>query len=127
MATGNFPVPPTYAPPFIQDPATQGYVVNPLWLSWFLQAAQFFSDAGGSGGTIAHNNLAGLQGGAANQFFHLTASDFNNLTGGNPSFAGTVSAANAKFGTFTSLGGIVQTGFITITDAGGTPRRLLVG
>lgn len=32
-----------------------------------------------------------------------------------------------KFGTFTSTGGIAQTGYITIKDGGGTVRRLLVG
>lgn len=127
MATGNFPVPPTFAPPFIQDPRTQAYTVNPLWLSWFIEAAAFFSATGGSSGTIQHDNLAGLQGGAANEFFHLTLNEFNNLTGGSPSFTGLISAANAKFGTFSGTSGLTQTGFITITDAGGTARRLLVG
>ena len=120
MATGNFPVPPTFAPPFTEDPVTKQQSINPLWLSWFIECAAFFSAAGGSGGAIAHNNTAGLQGGSANQYYHLTASQQANLTAAQPVFT------NIAFGTFT-LGALAQTGSILIKDAGGTNRRLLVG
>lgn len=36
----NFPIPPTYANPMVEDPVTHQYSFSPLWLNWFLQVAQ---------------------------------------------------------------------------------------
>lgn len=118
---GVFPVPPTYAEPFTENPVTKVSSVNPLWLSWFLEAAAFFSAAGGSSGTIQHDLLGGLQGGAANEMFHLTNSEHANLTGGEPNFP------NIDFGTYTVDGTLTVTGYITIKDHLGNSRRLMVG
>lgn len=71
MAT-NFPVPPTYADPITQDATSGKAVFNPIWLQWFLDVAQIFSNLSvGSGGTVVHNSLGGLQGGAAGEYYHL--------------------------------------------------------
>lgn len=118
---GVFPVPPTYAPPFIKNKQTDEESINPLWLSWFLEAAAFFSAAGGSSGTIQHDLLGGLQGGGVNEFFHLTNSEHANLTGGEPNFP------LIDFGTYTADGTLVVTGYITIKDHLGNSRRLMVG
>lgn len=35
---------------------------------------------GGGGGTSIHNSLTGIQGGAANEYYHLTLAEFNKIT-----------------------------------------------
>lgn len=69
---------PTYADPVIVNeklkPGQPGYSrFNPIWLKWFLDIVAIINASGGGGGTIQHNMLAGLQGGGANEFYHLTA------------------------------------------------------
>lgn len=70
MAT-IFPIPPTYAPPFIRRPNTTSdtdVVINPIWLDWFLSVSQTIAPQ-----SFDHQNLTGLQGGAAGEYYHLTA------------------------------------------------------
>ena len=71
MAT-SFPDPPTYADPITKDETTGKEVFNPIWIQWFLDMAKVFSVLGvGSGSTVSHNNLSGLQGGTTGEYFHL--------------------------------------------------------
>lgn len=65
---------PTYADPAEVNPRTGKYQFSPVWLSWFLSLTN-----GGISGTISHNLLSGLQGGASNQYYHLTQSQYTNL------------------------------------------------
>lgn len=70
MAT-IFPIPPTYAPPFIRRPnatSDTDVVINPIWLDWFLSVSQTIAPQ-----SFDHENLTGLQGGAAGEYYHLTA------------------------------------------------------
>lgn len=69
----DFQPPPTFADPVIVDEQTKRGKFNPIWLKWFLDLTQVISASGGSGGAIAHNATSGLQGGTANQYFHLTS------------------------------------------------------
>jgi hypothetical protein len=81
----NFPPPPTYADPIIVDEITRRSQFNPLWFKWFLDLGDFVTKNGG-GGLIQHNNLGALQGGSANEYYHLTTSQHGALTAG---FTGT--------------------------------------
>lgn len=76
MAT-NFPPPPTYASPIIEDARTKKPIFNPVWLNWFLQLATLLSNAGGGAGFFSHNDLTDLQGGTLNEFFHLSEADYD--------------------------------------------------
>jgi hypothetical protein len=75
----SFQPPPTYAEVVIlgkgntEEERIKNTKFNPIWLKWFLDVAQVLGGAGGGGGTLVHNDLSGLQGGTANQFFHLTS------------------------------------------------------
>ena len=121
-----FPPPPTYALPVLVSPDGSS-VFNPIWLNWFLDVAAFISaSGGGGGGGGAHNSLGGLQGGAANEYYHLSQANYTNLTGGTTNFTNLVLGGTLKFGTYTAAA-IAQTGSVSITDSGGTVRRLLVG
>jgi hypothetical protein len=81
----NFPPPPTYADPIIVDEITRRSQFNPLWFKWFLDLGTFVTTNGG-GGLIRHNTLGALQGGSANEYYHLTTSQHGALTAG---FTGT--------------------------------------
>lgn len=85
MSTLWFQPPPTYADPVLVDEKSGKAGFNPLWLSWFIELAQVLSTAGGGGGAVDHNLLVGLQGGAANQYYHLTAGEETDLTDGGDS------------------------------------------
>lgn len=65
--------PPTYAELAIIDERTQRASFNPIWLKWFLDLVQVLNESGAGGGSVNHNSTSGLQGGTANQFYHLTA------------------------------------------------------
>jgi len=79
--------PPTYAEPVIADEKTGKSTFNPIWLKWFLDITAFVSANGGStGGTVNHESLSGLQGGAAGEHQHFTATEHTALTAG---FSGT--------------------------------------
>lgn len=76
----NFPPPPTYALPVIEDPITKASTFNPIWLNWFLQITQILEEntntiaAGGN-----HEELGGLLGGAPNDHVHLTQVEYDAL------------------------------------------------
>lgn len=59
---------PTYADPVEVNPKTGKHAFNPTWLSWFLAISN-----GSLAKALAHNSLTGLQGGQANQYYHMTA------------------------------------------------------
>jgi hypothetical protein len=73
MASGAFEPPPTYAEVVLVDEVSKKSVFNPIWLKWFIDLAGILSASGGGGGTLLHNNLGSLQGGAANEYYHLTS------------------------------------------------------
>lgn len=81
MASGAFEPPPTYAEVILIDEVSRKPVFNPIWLKWFIDLAGILSISGGGGGTIQHNSLGGLQGGTANEYYHLTSSQQSGLTG----------------------------------------------
>src|SRR6185369_13278755 len=93
--TVQFPVPPTYASPVLQNQYGKTEF-NPIWLKWFVDVAQFISSSGGGSGTLTHNNMGGLQGGSANQYYHFTSSEHSVLAA-----LGAVSPANNKIPRFT--------------------------
>lgn len=68
----DFQPPPTYAEPVLVDEVTKKGRFNPIWLKWFLDLVEIINNSGGGGGTIAHNSTSGLQGGTANEYFHLS-------------------------------------------------------
>lgn len=76
-----FPPAPTYAMPMETDPVTGKPTFSPLWVQWFLQVAAYFSAIGAGGSGISHNNLAGLQGGTASEYYHLTSANNTALAG----------------------------------------------
>lgn len=75
----NFTPPPTYADPVLKDENTGKFIFNPIWLKWFIDQAAFISSNGGTTGTISHESLSGLQGGAANDHNHLTSTQLADL------------------------------------------------
>lgn len=75
MTQSNYLQPPTFASPVIVNSTTGQTQFSPIWLSWFVQLAQLLSTISAGGGSIAHNTLAGLQGGSSGgggQYYHLT-------------------------------------------------------
>lgn len=69
----DFQPAPTHADVILVDEKTQKATFNPLWLNWFLMLTQTLNAAGGT--VVDHNSLSGLQGGTANQYYHLTAAE----------------------------------------------------
>jgi hypothetical protein len=59
----TFQPPPTWADPVLVNPVSGKSVFNPVWLQWFVD----FTARGGN-----HNTLQGLQGGQADEYYHLT-------------------------------------------------------
>lgn len=78
----QFTPPPTYADPVIKDDKTGKFVFNPIWLKWFVDQAAFISSNGGTTGTISHESLADLEGGALNDHQHLKTSELDDLHAG---------------------------------------------
>lgn len=68
-----FQPPPTWASPILFDEATKQAIFNPVWLKWFVDLVGVINASGGGGGVVAHNSTSGLQGGTANQYYHLSA------------------------------------------------------
>ena len=93
----QFQPPPTYADPVVVDEATRKGQFNPIWLKWFLDLSQFINNNGG-GNTIQHNSLSGLQGGTANQYYHLTLASYTILNN-----VGTPTAGSVAYGTGSSI------------------------
>lgn len=80
MAVSTIQPVPSYALPFVGNDAELarlGLKFNPLWLKWFLDMIRQLQTGGG----VLHNNLAGLQGGTAAQFYHLTLAQSQIITG----------------------------------------------
>lgn len=128
---------PTYESPADVDPKTGKFQFSPTWLSWFLSLTN-----GGLSNTIKHNALQGLQGGALNQFYHLTFAQYNSIPYRNTSATSTISPSGSPF-TYTNADAfdedvVVQGGTVTkiefirssvATDIGLTqgPLRLSIG
>lgn len=72
--TGVFQPPPTWAEVILVDERSGKGRFNPVWLKWFVDLTQVLNAAGG--GTLTHNELAGLQGGSSNQMYHQTSSEY---------------------------------------------------
>lgn len=68
-----FQPPPTWASPILIDERTKQSQFNPVWLKWFLDLVGVINESGGGSGAIQHNDTASLQGGTANQYYHLTS------------------------------------------------------
>lgn len=108
MAT-DFEPPPTYADVVLYDKDGTRPRFNPIWLKWFVDLAAFISASGGGGGGVDHNLTTNLQGGTANQYYHLTSAQQSALTAG-----------------FTGTGNIVrETSPTLVTPALGTPTALV--
>ena len=91
--------PPTYAEVIVEDEKTKRSTFNPIWLKWFLDIAAYVSANGGSGGTVNHESLAGLQGGAGGEHQHFTVAEHTALTAG---FTGTGNLVRASGATLTN-------------------------
>lgn len=92
----NFPQAPTYADVLLVDEKLGKVRFNPIWLRWFLDVAQLFTESGGT--ALDHNLLGGLQGGQASQYYHFTSAEytlFSGTKGANLVLAGPVSGAAA--------------------------------
>lgn len=73
----QYPIPPTYAPPFIRKPDAKSdaeTTINPIWLNWFLDLARTVAPT-----SFEHNNLGGLQGGSAGEYYHFDQADYTSL------------------------------------------------
>lgn len=75
----TFEPPPSYAEVVIVDETSGKGRFNPLWLKWFLKVVNVLTNSGAVSGTIWHNSTGGLQGGSANQYYHLSASQYSNV------------------------------------------------
>lgn len=71
-----FQPPPTWASPILVDERTKQTSFNPVWLKWFVDLVGIINAAGG-GSTVLHNSTGGLQGGQANQYYHLNTAMYN--------------------------------------------------
>lgn len=80
MASSTFQPAPTYADVILvdkNDPRSATF--NPIWLKWFLDIVQVIDASGGGSGAVQHNDTGNIQGGEANQYYHLTATEHTNL------------------------------------------------
>lgn len=64
----NYLPPPTYAEVILID-KDGNPKFNPIWLDWFVR----LTASSAAGGASDHNLLSNLQGGSANQYYHLTS------------------------------------------------------
>lgn len=69
--------PPTYAEVVLIDERTKKGRFNPIWLKWFIDLAETLNQAGGT--SLNHNDLSNIQGGQANQFYHMTQAEDTEL------------------------------------------------
>ena len=112
-----FQPPPTYADPVIVDEATRKGQFNPIWLKWFLDLSQYINVNGG-GAQIQHSALGGLQGGAANEYFHLTSAKYALINStGSPTSGGIAYGTGSSFN-FSSAG---TAGQILTSGGAGAP------
>lgn len=75
----DFQPPPTWALPILVNEQTKQAQFNPIWLKWFVDLAGVLSSFGGGSGSADHNLLSGLQGGAADEYYHLNAADYGQI------------------------------------------------
>ncbi len=62
--------------PIIADKVTGREFIHPLWIKWYNDV--YIALAGITPGTpLAHNSLAGLQGGASGDYYHVTAAELS--------------------------------------------------
>lgn len=108
-----FQPPPSYADPVIIDEQTKRARFNPIWLKWFLDLTQVLNEAGG--GSIVHNDTAGLQGGQTNQMYHMTASEYSYAQG---LIAGTVAVSCTSMTSSGAVSGTTVTGSGLVKGAG---------
>jgi hypothetical protein len=112
--TTQFQPPPTYADPVVVDEATRKGQFNPIWLKWFLDLAQFIN-ANGGGSAIQHNSLGGLQGGTANQYYHLNQTTYAILNNIGTPTAGSIAYGTGSTVAFSPVGSSGQ-----VLTSGGT-------
>ena len=115
--TTQFQPPPTYADPVIVDEATRKGQFNPLWLKWFLDLSQFINNNGG-GSAIQHNSLGGLQGGTANQYYHLNQTTYAILNNIGTPTAGSVAYGTGSTVAFSPVG---SSGQVLTSGGAGSP------
>jgi hypothetical protein len=134
--TTAFQPPPTWALPIVIDGRTGLGEFNAIWLKWFVDLSGVLSSLGAGAGAPLHNQLSGLQGGSADEYYHLSAGDFALLTQYQAfpigSIFTTISAANPLsllgYGTWEAFGaGRVLVGvdtsdpdFDTVEETGGS-------
>lgn len=99
-----FQPPPTYALPVLVDEKTGRAQFNPIWLKWFVDLGGALTALGAGSGNADHNMLANLQGGSANEYFHLTAADYSLLTGREAYPVGAIFISTDSANPVTSLG-----------------------
>ena len=95
MAT--FEPPPTYAEVVVVDDKTQKGRFNPIWLKWFLKLVTVLTNSGATSGSIQHNATGGLQGGTANQYYHLTAAEHANVNVRNLTALSTITPSGSPY------------------------------
>ncbi len=95
MAT--FEPPPTYAEVVVVDDKTQKGRFNPIWLKWFLKLVTVLTNSGATSGSVQHNATGGLQGGSANQYYHLTASEHANVNIRNLAAMSTITPSGSPY------------------------------
>lgn len=71
----QFQPPPTWSEVIVVDENTGKASFSPVWLKWFIDLVDVINASGGGGGAVSHNSTSGLQGGTANQYYHLTAAE----------------------------------------------------
>ena len=59
--SSTFPTPPTFATPIEKDPITGREVFSPLWLQWFVSAAQYFTSLSDAS-SLSAGDIAALTG-----------------------------------------------------------------
>ena len=115
MAT--FGPPPTYAEVVIVDDRTNQAKFNPIWLKWFVDLVGIINQAGGT--TVNHNDLSGIQGGAASERYHITSAQATSVAA-----LGTISSQAANNVNIDG-GAIDGTTIGGVTPAAGTFTNLL--
>lgn len=70
-----FQPPPTWAEVILYSEDRKKGNFNPVWLKWFIDLVGYLNASGGASGVV-HNSTSGIQGGTANQFYHLTNAEY---------------------------------------------------
>jgi len=115
--------PPTYEMPVQIDEDTKKARFSANWLKWFIDLTGILNAAGGT--TLEHNALNGLQGGAANDYYHLTQTQHGAIVGvksANTFYAGPTTgvAANPAFRALVTADLPAGTGTVTSVAVSGS-------